>query len=368
MDSGGRVDYGVSLVYTSLGGLRAVVITDLLQTILLYGGALVVIGGVSWNLGGFGWFPTEWHDNWDTQPFFSVDPQVRITVVGSFVSVLLWQVSTLGGDQTSVQRFMSTSDVKAARRALAIQLAVAFVVAITLAVVGFALLGYFEAHPDQIPQGVDLRNIADIIFPSFVAYHLPPGVSGFVVAAMFAAAMSSIDSGVNSITAVVMSDLLDRFGIRPKTERQHVLLARSLALGIGLTIVLCSSMMQHVPGNITAVTNKTANLLATPIFCLFVFAIFVPFASPIGVWIGAACGVVTAVVVAFSGPLVTFLDLSCGIPCTTFGVELVTSTDSLTGELVIAAPDPISFQWIAPLAIGANLLTGCVVSYLFPRR
>src|SRR5690606_30083233 len=123
-----------------------------------------------------------------------------------------------GGDQTSVQRFMSTEDLRAARLALAMQLSIGAVVAITLGFVGFALLGYYQANPDQLPAGQSLKATADNLFPHFITYNLPPGISGLVVAAMFAAAMSSIDSGVNSITAVVMTDVLDRYGKAPKNE------------------------------------------------------------------------------------------------------------------------------------------------------
>ena len=84
-----------AVTYTSLGGLRAVVITDLMQTLLLYGGALLVIGTVTWKMGGFGWFPTEWqNDIWDTQPVFSFDPSTRMTLVGTLLSVFLWMVCT----------------------------------------------------------------------------------------------------------------------------------------------------------------------------------------------------------------------------------------------------------------------------------
>ena len=72
--------HGSPLFYTSLGGLKAVVITDLLQTILLFGGALLVIATVTWKLEGFSWVPTQWQPDWDTQPFFSFDPATRITV------------------------------------------------------------------------------------------------------------------------------------------------------------------------------------------------------------------------------------------------------------------------------------------------
>lgn len=332
----------VAVIYTSLGGLRAVVITDFLQTVLLYGGALLVLGTISWDLGGFGWIPTEWNPTWDTQPIFSTDVSVRVTVVGTLLNYVIWYVCTSGGDQTSVQRFMATKDATAARRALATQLVTSVIVGVTLGLVGFALLAYFHAHPDRLPPELSLNNDADKIFPHFIAYHLPVGISGLVVAAMFAAAMSSIDSGVNSITAVVMTDGLDRFGLSPADERTHVLIARCLAFGIGATVVLGSSVMGWVPGNITAVTTKTSNLLTTPIFGLFFFAVFIPFASSRGVWIGAICGTATAVAIAFSGPL--------------FGY--VPGTEN---------QDPISFQWIAPAAITVNIVTGCIGSLLFPR-
>ena len=147
-------------------------------------------------------------------------------------------------------------------------------------------------------MGID--NKADRIFPYYIAYYLPPGVSGLVVAAMFAAAMSSIDSGVNSITAVVQSDFLDRFGLRPKTERGHVLFAKGLAFAIGAIVIGGSFFVQHVPGNIMAVTSKTTNLLVTPLFALLFFALWVPFARPVGVFAGAVCGTATAILIAFS--------------------------------------------------------------------
>lgn len=197
----------VSIAYTTLGGLRAVVITDLMQTILLYGGALMVIGFVTVHFGGFSWFPTQWQEGWDTQPVISLDPSTRVTVIGSILTGLIWYIATSGGDQVSVQRFMATRDAKAARLALAVQLGVAALVAITLVLVGFALLRYFQSQPDLLPPGKTLREAADNLFPRFIAFHLPPGISGLVVAAMFAAAMSSIDSGVNSITAGIGASL-----------------------------------------------------------------------------------------------------------------------------------------------------------------
>ena len=374
----------VSVTYTTLGGLRAVVMTDFLQTVLLFGGAVLVLATVTWNFGGLGWFPTAWHGNWDSQPMFSLDPRTRVTMVGTFLSIVTWYVATSAGDQTSVQRFMATRDATTARRALVTQLCVGATVVITLHLVGMALLGFFEANPSALPAGMNLKSDADKLFPRFVSFELPIGVSGLVVAAMFAAAMSSIDSGVNSVTAVVTSDFMDRLGLRPKSEQGSLRSAKLLALIIGIVVVLGSTYMKYIPGNITAVTNKTANLFTSPIFALFFFALFVRFAHPVGVWIATVCGMATAAVIAFSGPLVVFLSTAAGIDPQTFGVELMTQIDPATGaemlrsavrelnpatgQLELVARDPISFQWIGPVSLMVNLTVGLSVSWLMPRR
>ena len=332
----------VAVVYTSLGGLRAVVITDLFQTLLLFGGAVLIIVMVTVQLDGVAWFPTRWQENWDSQPLFSFDPAVRLTVIGVLINTVIWYVCTAGGDQVAVQRFMATRDVKAARRSYAMNLAVGITVGITLTMVGFALLGYFKANQASLPVGMSVAENADMLFPRYIAYHLPPGLSGLIVAAMCAAAMSSIDSGVNSITAVVTSDFLDRFGVRPASERGHVLVARLLAFGIGAVVVVGSSFMEHVPGNITSVTQKTSNLLVTPLFALFFFALFVPFARPAGVLLGAVCGIATALMIAFSGPI--------------FGMNPETGLD------------PVSFMWISPAALLVNLGVGTIASLLLCRN
>jgi SSS family solute:Na+ symporter len=233
---------------------------------------------------------------------------------------------------------MATKDAQAARRAFATQLCVAVLVLGTLMLLGFALLAYFQSDPSLLPQGMSLMENADEIFPHFIPFHLPPVASGLVVAALFAAAMSSIDSGVNSITAVVTTDLMDRFGKTPETERAHVRRARIIAVVVGVIVITCSSLMEHVPGNISAVTEKTSNLLTVPIACLFFFALFVPFATTVGAWAGTLSSIVVALLIAFSGPL--------------FGVSAETGLD------------PISYQWISPFALVVGLAVGLPVSWL----
>ena len=317
----------IAVSYSSMGGLRAVVITDLVQFTLLFGGAVLVIGMVTWDAGGLSWLPTQWNESWDDQPLFAIDPTVRVTAVGSVLYSVLWWVCTAGGDQTAIQRFMATRDVTAARRSFLVNAIAGGAVSMLLALLGFALLAYYQADASRLPIGKTIASHADELFPYFISAHLPVGLSGLVMCGMFAAAMSSIDSGVNAITAVVTSDLVERFRNDRLPEKSRVRFARWMALTIGLVVVLVSSfVMDHVPGNFLEQAKRTFGLLVTPLFLLFFFALLVPFATQSGAILGAVTAFATSFVVAY-------WDLLTGLPL-------------------------ISFQWIFPVSLMAGVVAG----------
>lgn len=318
----------VAVGYSSLGGMRAVVITDLIQFLLLFGGAVLVVATVTYRLGGFGWFPTQWNSSWDTQPLIG-PPTVRVTVFGSIMFGTLWWVCTAGSDQTAIQRFMATGNARAARRSFLINSIAGIAVSLVLALVGFSLLAFYQADSESL-AGMTISKDADRLFPYFISHHLPVGASGLVVSAMFAAAMSSLDSGINSITAVVMTDFVSRFRDKPLAERTQARLSRCMALAIGLVVVTASARLQGVPGNFLEISQRTVGLFVTPLFVLFFFALFVPNATQAGAILGSVVGLLTAAIVAFSN-----------------------------------APDGspmISFQYILPASLVAGVVSGWFVS------
>ena len=218
----------VAVLYTALGGLRAVVITDVIQFLILFAGGLITIAMVTMDIGLGGWIPTSWAPHWDQIPVFDWNPAVRVTVIGSILSGAVWTIFTYGSDQVAIQRYLATRDAKAARRALYINIGAGFAVSVLLAGLGFSVLGFFQTHPHAIADGKDLLADADFLFPHFIANYLPHGLAGLVIAAMFAAAMSSLDSGINSIVTVFHVDFLGRFR-RRKLRKEHSLkLARAL--------------------------------------------------------------------------------------------------------------------------------------------
>ena len=119
--------------------------------------------------------------------------------------------------------------------------------------------------------------------------------------------------------------------------------ARQLAVVIGVAVVLLSFLRKLVPGNFMQVTQTTVNLLTVPISLLFFFALFVPFANALGVWVGTIASIAAAVLVAFNGPIFGYRDV----------------------EKELAH---ISFQWIPVAALIAGVSVGLTACWIFRSR
>ena len=318
----------LTVVYTTLGGLRAVVITDVIQTFILFLGAIVAVALISHSLGGVGqWIPHEWDPAWE-KPKIGFDSTARVTLANATLMNFLWYVCTYGSDQLAIQRYLSTRDVKAARRAMLYSLVADVLVTALLATLGFALLAYFRANPQQMPAGAATTSHADRLFSYFIMIGLPGGMSGLVVAGLLAAGMSSLSAGVNSVCSVIATDFVERFGLtRAQTEAQRVRLLRILSFGIGIFIVLLSLMFQFVRGNLME-TAKYVNLFVAPLFVLFFFALWVPWGRQLGAVVGAVSGLAMGAAIAFYE---------------VFGLK---------------------FLWIMPCSLAVGIVVGCVVSLL----
>ena len=289
----------VAITYTTMGGLRAVMITDTIQFFILFTGVIATILIVTLHFKGFSWVPTERLPHWVDQPLFSWDLTVRVTIIGAVIQSFFFDIMSPGSDQTQVQRFMATTDIKQARRAFLVRMIGLLLTSKLLAVMGLALVSFYQANATLLPEGKDFLNFGDQIFPYFIAHELPIGVAGLVVAALFAAAMSSVDSGVNSITAVFMTDFLDRYHRPPESEEAHKRIAKRLAFTIGIIVISVSMLVPWVPGNFVEVTARTIQVFIPILFAIFCMAFFIPWATPFGVILGACYGVATGIIVPY---------------------------------------------------------------------
>ena len=302
----------ITVIYATMGGLRAVVVTDVTQFIILMLGALLTLVLVTVQLGGVGaWMPVEWAPNWDKVVVFSLDPYVRLTIVFIALNRIAYWICTAGSDQMAIQRFVATKNIKAARRSFLTAQSVETVLFCVLMCVGFAILSYYRVNPYLVPDGKSLIADADFLFPNFIANSLPVGISGLLVAALFSAAMSSLSSGINSTAAVITADIIPWITKNNQNSRSSLTLAKWSSLAVGILVVAISSRMGDVPGNIMEVTAKTSNFFVAPLFNLFFMAFFISFATPFGTIMGAVYGIAAAFILSF-------WDVMTGFPPVTF--------------------------------------------------
>ena len=291
---------GVTVAY-SLGGFKAVVLTDCIQAAIMFGGAIAIVclfGGVSW--------PTEWPTSWPAPSLAS--PWERAGVFPAMLGAFCLGVCVKTGDQMNVQRFLSVPNIRASRRVLLLGFGFDVLLTGLLALVGLSLLAAHGAVPD-----------ADKVLPRLVASGLPVGISGLVVAALLAAAMSSISSGLNACVSTVAVDWQkcggtdDDSGFTPARQMYRLSyfaadnrLAVSATVVLGIIVFILSQVIGHVQGNLIELCYKVVNLLVTPLGGLVLTALFLPRAKVVAVWIGCfACLAVVVYVTYFSG--ITFL-------------------------------------------------------------
>ncbi len=230
----------LATLYTALGGIEAVIWTDVSQVVILVGGALLSLMVIASSVdGGIGTIvSTGWADkkfqmfNWTWD--MTVDA-VWVVVIGNIFANLIPYTA----DQAVIQRYLTTPSRKDAARAVWTNAVLTFPASLLFFGLGTALYVFYNEFPGLLSPTVH----HDGIFPLFIVQQLPPGVSGIVVAGVFAASMSSLDSGLNSMATVVVTDYYRRFRRGPEVNTLR--LARWLtvlfgAIGTGTALLLAA--------------------------------------------------------------------------------------------------------------------------------
>lgn len=290
---------GITIFYTTMGGLKAVVFTDVIQSAVLIGGAVLTLGVVSAHFGSMtAWIPNEWMGHWGELKL-GIDAKERLTIGNALLTTLVWYIASSGSDQMAIQRFLATEDVRSARKTFRVSLITTFIAQSLLGLVGLAVLAYFTANPHFFAEGENIATQADVLFPRFILVGLPVGISGLVAAGILAAAMSSLSSGLNSTSSVISEDLLKRFSKRYRSPDSEMGRIRNLSLFVGVLALILSVLISNVEGNLYDIIVKVVNLFVSPLFVLFFMALFVPFATARGTFIGGIVSVTVAIAIAF---------------------------------------------------------------------
>ncbi len=231
--------------YTAVGGIRAVIWTDVMQSVIMFAGVIITISYV-WFATGEG--PVQWwsiageaHRQHTSPPLLTLDVTVRVTILTAMMHSFFWIVCTHGSDQMVVQRYFTTTSLGAALRSYAISAVSDLTVAALLAMSGLALFAFYHQHPTFLSPEIAPIQSADKWFPYFIAHQLPPGLGGLILAALFAAGMSSVSSGINSVSAVAVTDVVSRLSRGADHEANGLSRARRLSLVIGVFATLLAA-------------------------------------------------------------------------------------------------------------------------------
>jgi solute:Na+ symporter, SSS family len=235
------------LVYTLTGGMEAVIWTDVVQSIVLVGGALACVGILVFGMPGG---PTQvFRIGWE-EGKFSLGSFGGSLAESTFWVVLIYglfiNLQNFGIDQSYVQRYLTArSDGAAARSVWGGALLYVPVSALFL-FIGTALFAFYTAQPELLPAGLDPIEKPDAVFPHFIVTQLPVGLTGLVLAAIFAAAQSTLSSSVNCSATLILRDGYQRY-LRPHAdERECMRVLRIASLVVGLLGTIAALAMLQV--------------------------------------------------------------------------------------------------------------------------
>jgi len=282
----------LATVYTFLGGIEAVIWTDVLQVVVLAGGAIVTLciiaGRVDGGIGGIiaagrahGKFHTfTW--TWD----YTVGA-VWAMILGSLCAAVMPNTA----DQAVVQRYLVTPDERSAKRAAWTSALLGIPTGSLFFFLGTALFVFYQAQPGQLPAGLK----KDTILPWFIMQQMPPGLSGLVVAGIFAAAMSSLDNGMNAVAATVTTDFYRR--LRPGAdERHHLRIAKGVTLVAGVVATALACVLAEQQFDALDAFFTILGFFGGGLAGMFILGIFTRRATGTGALVGAvvSAGVVCA--------------------------------------------------------------------------
>jgi sodium-coupled monocarboxylate transporter 8/12 len=291
--------------YTTFGGMRAVIWTDVMQLVVLFGGQLAIaIVAIVRVPGGMSRVIELGAESGRLNLSLSLDPTVRLTLWGLLIGAAFMHLVQMATDQVSVQRYLSASSLAVARRGLWMKLIMTLPVTAVFYGTGLVLYAFYKVHGDPLAAGNITK--ADQILPYFVVHELPHGLPGLFIAAIYAASMSTISAGINSLTSASLVDFYQRLWRNPNLAEKHQLrIARWLTFVYGgLVIVL--AFLVHRLGTLLEATNKVIGLVGGPLVGLFLLGILFTRATARGALIGWIAGLAMTIWVCF-GTDISFL-------------------------------------------------------------
>jgi SSS family solute:Na+ symporter len=277
----------VIILLTLLGGIEAVIWLDVIQGILLIGGGLVSMAvilftaeggpGAIWQTaseaGRIGFGPFDWDF-------------VNLTFWVMAINGIFYAIQKYGTDQTIVQRYLTAKSDREAVKASLIGVLLTVPVWALFMFIGTGLFSFYELSGTVLPEGMK----PDAVFPFFILTELPVGVTGLIISALTAAAISSLDSDINCLSAVGVQDFYARFK-KNATDKQKLRFGKYMVVAAGLGALIVASIYVKIEGEgILGIIFTLYAIFSGGIAGMFLLGLISKRANKQGLYIGiAAC-------------------------------------------------------------------------------
>lgn len=358
----------VTLIYSYQGGMKAVVYGDVIQMGILFLGILICLGSGIYYLGGWENFLANVDGerltviNFDAYGFAD-DDQFGFwpMLLGGF----FLYASYYGTDQSQVQRLFSAKDLSTVRKILLCNGLMRFPITLVYCIMGL-IIGTMVATMPEFREMIPMDK-PDLMIPIFIREYLPHGIIGILMVAIFSAAMSSLSSTINSLSAATVEDFFNRDKQLPDVK--YVQYSKYAALFWGIICIILAFYTGDIAATVIEAINKVGSVFYGPIFATFIAAIGIRRTNHIGANVGLLAGVLVNVYLwKFCPEVFWFWWNAIGAIVTLFfsvTVSLFTKTPAKSTEAMI---EPFAFDidatkvmTLVVFAIGIILF-----SYFFP--
>lgn len=280
----------VTVLYTLTGGLEAVIWTEVLQGFVKFAGVLLVLAYLLYIMPGG---PAAAFHLAQAQQKFSLGTfGLNFTSDGNFWVLsfygFFWYLQKYTADQTIVQRYLVARSDRDAMKGVALGAILCVPAWGLFMLLGTLLWSYYHLSGAVLPASV---NQPELVFPYFLATRVPAGLAGLLMAAVCSAAMSTMSSDLNCLSAVVVEDYYRKW--RPAaTDRRQLAIGKWAVAACGFTAVGIALIIARYGDHILLLYYAVTSVIAGGLAGLFLLAFFSTRANRQGVWIGLAANLV----------------------------------------------------------------------------
>lgn len=357
----------VCTLYTALGGLKAVVWTDVFQTVVMFTGQLaVIIVGVH-QAGGLS---EAWGKVRDGGRISGIDlnpdPTVRHTFWTLAVGGVFLMLSLYGVNQAQVQRYLSSRTEREAVMSCYMVFPCLQLALLLSCLMGLVMFACYGQNSPVEQQYITSKDQMVLYFVMDMLQNFP-GLPGLFVACLFSASLSTISSAFNSLATVTMVDL-----IKPHysmTEARATLLSKLLALSYGIICLAMAYLVHLMNSSVLQAALSIFGMIGGPLLGLFCLGIFFPCANSIGAVTGLSAGLLMAFWVGIGGfltrmpsPVIPLLNSTITVPDVSENITAATAELEADRSAGLHGFYSLSYMWYSALSSCTVLIVGLIIS------